>query len=154
MSKLSLVFIISFFLSGCAGAEKNAEKPVSAQQALNAHLAQWQKTRPEKYSYVFIRSCFCTPEYIKPVLTRVDKNTLIDARFKDSNKPLPASLKGNKRTIDSLFKIVQSAIDRKAYSIKVKYNKQYGYPESISVDYDKMIADEELYLSAKDFKSL
>jgi len=154
MSRLSLVFILSLFISACTGAEKNVEKPVTAQQVLNAHLAQWKKTRPEKYVYEFKRSCFCTPEYIKPVIIRVDKNEITDARFKNNNKPLPPELKGNRKTIDSLFQAVQNAINRKAHSIKVKYNQQYGYPESISVDYDKMIADEELYLSAKDFKPL
>ena len=154
MSKLSLVFIISFFLSGCAGAEKNIDKPVSAQQVLNTHLAQWKKTRSEKYVYEFRRNCFCPPDYRKPVIIRVNKNEVMDARFKDSNKPLPSGLKGNRRTIDSLFQAIQDAINRKAYSIKVKYNQQYGYPESIAVDYHKMMSDEELYLSVKDFKPL
>ena len=87
-----------------------------------------------------------------PVLIRVKNNTVTEARFKDTNQPIPEKLKGNRQTISMLFKTIQDAINRKAHSIKVKYDEKYGYPTSIAVDYDVRMADEELYLSAKNLQ--
>ena len=51
-------------------------------------------------------------------------------------------------TIDSLFGVVEHAIDAHAYRLSVRYNAQFGYPEQILVDYDAATADEELGFSA------
>jgi hypothetical protein len=48
-------------------------------------------------------------------------------------------------TIDSAFTLIQEAIDQEAASITVEYNETLGYPMSISIDYNAMIADEEAY---------
>jgi hypothetical protein len=47
------------------------------------------------------------------------------------------------RPIEKLFDSIQSAIDQKAYFIKVLYHPTMGFPESIFIDYDSQIQDEE-----------
>jgi len=163
MYKLLTIIIFSLSFSACTIAttaktretNNDVKKPTSSvQESLKTHLAQWKKASLTSYSYEFRRSCFCMRDYTKPVLIRVKNNAVVDARFKDNHKPLSEVFKQNKQTINRLFKTIQEAIDRKAYSIKVKYHEQYSYPISIMVDYDKQMADEELYLSAKDLKPL
>ncbi len=156
MSKLYKLLTFSavmLLLTACTATPASPKAVTSdIQQTLNKQLALWEKAAIDNYSYVFQRSCFCTPEYTKAVLVRVREGNVVDARFKDSNKVLPKALERNRQTIKNLFDIIQNAINRKAASIKVKYDPKYAYPGSIAVDYDAQIADEELYISAKDFK--
>lgn len=156
MLKSALIFTLIFFLSACAGTKKISGKPPAPvspiQQSLNKHLQQWKQAGIQNYSYEFRRSCFCMQEFTKPVLIRVKNNIVIDARLKENKQPLSENLKDNRQTINMLFASIQDAINRKAYSIKVKYNDKYGYPTSINVDYHKELADEEIFLSAKDLK--
>ncbi|HEU0021543.1 MAG TPA: DUF6174 domain-containing protein [Dehalococcoidia bacterium] len=42
---------------------------------------------------------------------------------------------------------LQDAIDRDAASIRVNYDSRLGYPVSIAIDYNTMMADEELGFS-------
>ena len=157
MSKLFAIILLSLVFSACTATKTNSSEKnpaASVQKSLDRHLSQWKKAGFDKYSYEFRRSCFCMRDYTKPVLIRVKNNTVTDARFKDNNKQLTEAFKGNRQTINMLFKTIQDAIDRKAHSIKIEYNEQYGYPASIVVDYDERMADEELYLSAKDLKPL
>jgi len=50
-------------------------------------------------------------------------------------------------SIDKLFEIIRSAIAKNAYRVDVKYHPTLGYPTQISIDYNKEIADEELFLN-------
>ena len=157
MFKRFLSIILSLFLSACQAVTSTPHKPNKSdspiQNALDKHLAQWQKADIHNYSYVFQRSCFCMRDYTKAVLITVDNDVVVDAKFADSKGNLPDQLKINRQPISYLFDKIQDAIDRKAHSINVKYNEQFGYPTSISIDYDQQIADEELYLRASDFKA-
>ena len=156
MFKLFLLTTLSLFLSACQAVTPTTpepNKPVSPiQDTLDKHLAQWKKADIHSYRYVFQRSCFCMREFTKPVLITVDNDVVVEAKFADSKENLPNRLKDNRQPINYLFAKIQDAIDRKAHSINVKYNEQYGFPTSISVDYDQRMADEELYLKASNFQ--
>lgn len=152
-----LIATFTLFLLGCQATTPPTKPlpntPVSpVQDMLDKHLTQWKQANIHNYTYEFQRSCFCMRDFTKPVLTRVENNTVVDARFKDNNKPLPDNFKTNRQTINMLFSTIQGAIDRKAHSIEVHYDEKYGYPTSISVDYDQRMADEEVYLKASNFK--
>ena len=82
------------------------------------------------------------------------RNDTVDAAFavKDGT-PAPDDMLWLP-TLDNLFDQIQSAIDRSATSISVRYNLTYGYPLSINIDYDEKIADEELYVTASGLEIL
>lgn len=148
-------FILSLFvllLTACQTLAPPTEPVSPLQKVLDKHLNQWRHATITNYTYDFQRSCFCVREYTKPVRLRVESNKVVDARFKGTNEPLPKRLKGNRQTINDLFKTIQDAIDRNAYRIDVQYNEQYGFPSLISVDYHQQMADEELYLKASNFQ--
>merc|ERR1712187_81012 len=52
-------------------------------------------------------------------------------------------------TLDKLFTIIQDAINANAFRVSVEYDEEHGYPTSIAIDYDEMIADEEFFVTAK-----
>lgn len=128
------------------------KKDLKALAALDAAEALWQQKRPEHYAYQLQPSCFCPPEYTQPIAIRVFKGVVQQADLVTSKKPLPADRKADAKTIDDLFKVIRDAINRPAASVKVTYDPTYGFPSSISIDLDQMMADEEIYYTAKDFK--
>ena len=50
-----------------------------------------------------------------------------------------------------LFNMISDAVARDAASIDVVYNQQWGYPESIVIDYVEMMIDEEMYIRVSNF---
>ena len=131
------------------------ENPVSPyQQTLDKYQQRWQQANISHYRYTFQRSCFCPRSYTTPVVIEVKNNTIINAHLKSNHQPLDDKLKNNKQTINYFFAKIQDAIKQKAHTISVKYNEQYGYPESIYIDYDQRMADEELHLSAKNLQKI
>jgi asparagine synthetase A len=127
--------------------------PVSpAQQQLDKYQARWQQQNIQKYTYIFQRGCYCPREYTRPVKLKVKNQQVVRAKFVDTGELLPANLQGNKQTVTDLFNLIQRAIDKNAFRITAEYDEQYGYPTSISIDYDERIADEEVYISAKRLK--
>lgn len=130
-----------------------ASNPLAeAARQLQAAEAKWKQKRPQHYAYTLQRSCFCAPDYRKPIEIRVFKGKVQQASLLPENMPLPAERKAEALTIDGLFRMIHEAINNKAASVTVEYDSAYGYPTSISIDRDQMMADEEIYLSASNFK--
>lgn len=135
-----------------ANAVQVANKDLKALAALDAAEALWKQKTPEHYAYQLQPSCFCPPEYTQPIAIRVFKGVVQQADLVTSQQPLPADRKADAKTIDDLFKLIRDAINRPAASVKVSYDQHYGFPNSISIDLDQMMADEEIYYTVKDFK--
>ena len=49
---------------------------------------------------------------------------------------------------------VQDAIDREAHRLDAEYDRGYGFPASVSIDYDEMVIDEEMAFFVTDFDTL
>ena len=119
---------------------------------LQAAETKWRQLKPKHYAYTLQRSCFCAPEVRKPIEIRVFRGKVQQATVLPDGTPLPADRQYSALTIDDLFKTIHDAIDRNAASLSVTYDPQYGFPTNISIDYNRMMADEELSLSASNFK--
>lgn len=159
MKYLAILSIFTFFLSACQTTATNSNqddngggKPVATtvQTLLNDNRGKWNKAAIKNYQYEYQRSCFCPPEYREPLIVKVSNGQITKTTVKKTGKPATEKLKA--LTVNQLFDKVQDAIDKKAHSIKVEYDDQYGFPASITIDYDQRMADEELYLSAKNLQ--
>lgn len=127
----------------------------STREVMQQNRETWQIANFRHYSYQLRRSCYCTPEAREPVILEVVKDQgVVQARFARNNQPLSAELAFRKQTIDDLFDLIDKAIDRNAYRIKVDYHPEHGYPTSIFIDYDQRMADEETSLTVSDLKAL
>ena len=105
------------------------------------------------YGFTYSRSCFCWPmEIMGPnkVWVANDANILqVQTQF---GEPIvDEDIINTILTIDELFDKTQTAINNNAASIEVTYDTTYGYPTSITIDYDEMIADEEYMLTIDNF---
>lgn len=124
---------------------------VEATRQLREAEAKWRRILPVYYTYTLQRSCFCTHEYLQPIDIRVYNGLVQEATVRPANRPLPPERRSEALTVEGLFRLIQEAIDRKAAAVVVTYDPYYGYPVTISLDYDVMVADEEIALTASNF---
>ena len=99
------------------------------------------------YQYDYRNICFCPPEITDHVSITVLNEVIDSAAFTNSGQTVDPSLYPNFRTVNQMFGLIQSAIDRGASSLSVTYHPTLGYPSLIDIDYDQKVADEELGVS-------
>ena len=113
----------------------------STEAALEAAHARWQAAGPAAYEFVYEASCFCPPEYRGPFTLTVRDGAVREAyyagRAVDPTDP-------RYPTVDQLFAQLAEAFDREAESVRVAYDEALGYPATAYVDYEALMADEEL----------
>jgi hypothetical protein len=56
------------------------------------------------------------------------------------------------RDIEGLFDLIREAIERKAHKVDVSYDRVYGYPTSIDLDYLFNAVDDELQVTVSGFQ--
>jgi hypothetical protein len=118
------------------------------QAELDANLALWLDAGIDDYEYVLRLSCFCPPEITQPGRVRVRDGTIDSVEDPDDGTPLdPADY----LTLPELFGVVQQAIDAEAYALAVTYDATRGFPASVQVDFDELVADDELEYTATEF---
>ena len=106
--------------------------------------ALWAAQGITNYEMEFRWNCFCTPDYVAPVILSVTRGDIIDSVvFAENKLPVDRKFSADYSSIDGLFDLIQGAIDRPAFHIAVKYHAELGYPLSAAIDYDRRIADEE-----------
>lgn len=104
-----------------------------------AAKARWRAAGVTHYRYESSVSCFCAPDYARPITVEYRNGVLLDARYSDGT-PVPFGYTG-RPPIDSLFsEIVQQPADF-VDRIDVTYDAQYGYPRTISVTSKSTVAD-------------
>jgi len=147
MKIFTLTFLL-FFLVSCA---EQKDIIIDYASTEHKHLSEnkklWETTNLKNYSFVVQKSCFCPQEEKRQISV---KNTqLHEAKYIPSNTPLNAEI--NVKKIEDYFTVIQDALDKNAYKITVTYDKTYGFPSDIAIDYDEQMADEEVYYSLTHF---
>jgi len=116
---------------------------------LLAHRMLW--SRPGRYAYAFTwqQSCFCPTEMTRPIRITVETGQIKTAVYADDQVPVSASVMTSLLTIEGVFDLIQSAIDRHAAQIDVQYDT-IGFPKSVFIDISTRIADEERSIAISD----
>ena len=125
-----------------------------ANRDLLAAETRWRQNRPTHYNYTLQRSCFCTPEFRKPIAIEVSGSTVIKSTLQPDGIPLSLERRADAVSVEGLFDIIRKAVDSKAARIDVQYDPHYGLPLSISIDQNLQMADEEMYYTASEFKAV
>ncbi|WP_199332923.1 DUF6174 domain-containing protein [Nostoc sp. FACHB-190] len=124
----------------------------STQLKVNRQL--WNQQKLNNYRFTFSRSCFCLPKATQPVVITVRNNQVASITPVNNNEPVDTELFQQYNSIPKLFGIIDDAIAKKASSLNVKYDPQFGYPTQINIDYNQQIADEEIYLTISNLEPL
>ena len=118
--------------------------PGSVQAQLLRAESRWQRSGIRDYVYEMNWQCFCIREYVAPVITTVIDGSMTGIKFADANQTGVIPSPERFGAMERVFEFLQEAIDRDAASITVEFHQQLGYPTSAFVDYDRLLADEEM----------
>ena len=117
------------------------------QTDLDTNRSLWDSQSASDYDYFLQRSCFCFPDTRRPGLVSVRSGVITMVIDAETSAMLdPQSF----LRVDELFDTLQDAIDTNAFEINSQFDNILGYPRSFSIDYFAMIADDEIYYTARD----
>jgi len=146
--KAILFTLTIFLLTACnEQSETIIDYPTEAHKKVDENKKLWKNTAPKLYSFVVHKSCFCPRE--ENIQVSVKDGQIDESKYIPSNTPLSAMSKVKK--IDDYFAIIQDALDKNAHKATVTYDKTYGFPSNIAIDYNEQIADEEIYYTITHF---
>jgi hypothetical protein len=120
-----------------------------ASDALQAAEARWSRQGVSDYQVVVRYLCFCA--YTRPVRLTVRFGNVISRVDAETGEPVPA-FGQHVRDIAGLFDLIRDAIQRDAHKVDVTYDRTYGYPTRIDLDYLVNAADDELEVTVSQFQ--
>jgi hypothetical protein len=127
---------------------------------IDPELEKNQKMRQEKNiaDYDLTASLYKGGEYrwAEPVLIKVRNAVAISIEplnEKDKEIPVEEGIGGYREldTIDKIFDYIQKGLDEEA-AVNVKYDKNYGYPKEMQVDYIKRGTDQYQMMRIRKFE--
>ena len=93
----------------------------------------------QDYTYTISRNCFCPEEFRGPFVVTVRDGKFSSATYEGTTQPVDHSIP----TIAELFDLINDACTTPTAGLSVVYNDEMGYPESLYIDQNECIADEE-----------
>ena len=138
----------ALLLAALAGCALGDDDGVQNQKLAEARTL-WDRQDVGSYSYLLELECFCAPaSQLEPVLVTVQNGAATSVVYWDDDPadrtPAPAELFAPYDTVEELFEIVEDAIRRDADVLQVGYDRDYGFPNVINVDYQAGGSDQML----------
>lgn len=117
------------------------------QAELDMNRDLWNAQGADDYTFFFQRSCFCAPDRVRPTWVDVRDDQITNATDAETLEPLDPTFFP---TIDELFGELQSAIERPAYQIEAQFDANLGFPTSIHIDLEELLADDVVSYVVRD----
>ncbi len=121
-------------------------------EALKENRQLWRSQHLQNYEFIYEEQCFCLAPANTPLKVSIKDDKIIQVvnltsnqEIKDLNFP---------KTIEQLFDIIDQAIKGHADEILVTYDSSLGYPNTVAIDYQKILADEEVSYTVKNLIKL
>ncbi len=114
------------------------------QAELDAARALWDSTAPLDYTYHFNWQCFCLDEFTAQMIVAVERGEVKSVVRVEDGQPVDEQFRDDFVTVDALFDRIQEAIDQGAASIRGEFDSTNGVPSEVFIDYQVIIADEEM----------
>ncbi|MGB3543075.1 DUF6174 domain-containing protein, partial [Rubrivirga sp.] len=123
-----------------------AERP----EALEDAVQRWEDAEIESYTMTLQRVCFCmVPDFTGPYDVTVRDGEVTSVVLEGESVDLDRA-----ETVDGLFELLSNAYSSRAESVEVEFDPAYGFPANLSIDYDSMLADEEIGYLVTDMRPL
>ena len=113
--------------------------------------ARWARHGPSSYRITVSRSCECLPEMTGPVIVTVGGGAIESRHYVSTGAVVPSTYAALFPSVNGLFEIIEAARREDPARLDVAYDPTYGYPTRISIDYDVVMADDEIVYRAQDF---
>ena len=119
-----------------------------AEVELDSHLTLWKQARMSDYSYEYNVLCECSDNFGQPVRVSVTNGQARSVVYAESGAHVGSP---HYHTVNSLFDLIQDAIDDEADLVTVSYDGEFGYPTNIEIDYSSNSVDGEYTLTSYAF---
>lgn len=126
-------------------------KLINMPTPLSNAINLWETQELDSYSYDLQISCFCLPEVTRPVSIIVSNGIVQSVTYVDDGTMADPDLFASYSTVDKLFERLEIAQSQNPATFNVTFDEQYGVPQSVSIDLDEMMADEEIYFTVSNF---
>ena len=150
MKKLILI-VMALILTACASANT-----LGSQSEIEQNQEKWQDAGISHYRYNLAISCFCVFTQDMPLIIEVQDGKVVSMEYQNRNEIDPSLLELFEKyaTIDRIFAELESDLNGAADEVTVKYDPTYGFPTEVTMDVEKQVTDDELYLTLSNFEKL
>ncbi len=146
-------YMVTYFSEGVVPPDQRPDPNLnSIQKSLIENITRWNQTTIDDYQFTLRRVCFCLPK--EDVVVNVVGGALESMYFTPSGVYLEEAELASRRvrSVESLFEIIQEAIDDSASLVSVEFDETNGYPIYMSIDPVRLIADDEVIYRITDFQ--
>ena len=116
--------------------------------------ADWEAAGITSYSYDLQYGCFCSETTTLPAHIVVTDGEVTDATYAQAGYDIargdPVDENYEALTIDGLFDLADRAV-READEVTITYDDEFGFPESIDIDWITNAMDDEQGVTASNF---
>lgn len=150
----SLILVVVAITIGLKIMPIQANSPDNSQQLveLKENRKLWRSQRFKTYQFTYQQQCFCVPPANTPLKVSVKNGKITQVINLNTNQSITDLDFPN--NIDQLFEIIETAIKENADEILVNYDATFGYPTRIAIDYQTMLADDEVTYLAENLVKL
>ncbi len=147
-------------LLGCGGDDATGpsydhlpERYRTLAETVDAQRKRWEANEFSSYQYTYQRTCFCAPDWIRPVVIDVVDDRIERIAYADDGALVDSTFWASYHTVDGLFALIDQAMTSDAAQVTVQFDDPLGYPTQLYIDEDVRIADEELSITASNVRS-
>jgi len=133
------LLLLSLLIAACSAPAAVPPANLSAEDELAMARALWADAAMDTYEMTITRSCFCPPEWQGPYTVTVEEGAVTS--FVIENQSVA---QGEPPTVEGLFELLETAYTEGAARVDVTYHEDWGYPVSLYIDKEEMMADEEI----------
>ena len=135
-SHLSYLLILLLLVS-C----KKEASPQTQEQLLDENRRLWEIKAIEAYQFTQSISCFCTLEYTRAKVLRVQDKVLIAV---DGQTNFEETSSNAYLTVEEAFAYIEHRLSEDHFDFSIDYHEDYGFPQQFYFDRSEMIADDEI----------
>ncbi len=145
LKRFSLIFTL-IALTACS---------VTPSSTLAANRQKWESQHIGHYRFQLAIGCFCAFRSQMPLTVEIKDGqvvSMLDSQGQAVSEFADTFEKYN--TVEKLFDTLNSALNGGADKVTVEYNADYGYPQSIDIDYIELAMDDEMGFTISEFEIL
>jgi len=145
--RIMALFFSVVLISSCSGL---AQQTNSVADEYQQNFQIWQQTGWKDYDLIYQRQCFCLAEVLRKIRVEVRDGKIANAVYADDGSAIAAEIDYSLKSVSDWFELIAEAIDRPAEGLQVSYDEMLGFPNSISIDYYRRMADDEVMVEIFD----
>jgi hypothetical protein len=112
---------------------------------------RWEAARPSAYDYTLGLSCFCPTDITRPVVIVVNGDVVESRKYADTGETVAANYNTSFPSLDGLFDVLVQSNTRKPAVFDATFHPSLGYPMHVAIDFQRNVADDEMWYTITNF---